>query len=97
MVPQTMSMASLRLLLGWWPHEHAVDWRWLCLQCMSWMVLSWLLIKCCCSGFRAVLVSGHVASLTIRGRGDAPDCDIILMALLGFGTQGRLGPLCDII
>ena len=67
------------------------------LQCMSWMVLSWLLIKCCCFGFRAVLVSGHVASLTIRGRGDAPDCDIICVALLRFGTRGRLGPLCDII
>ena len=67
------------------------------LQRMSWIVLPWLLIKRCCFGFRAVLVSGHVASLTIGERGDAPDCDIVFVALLGFGNQGRLGPLCDII
>jgi len=54
------------------------------LQRMSWMVLSLLLIRCCCSG---PCIFHNTFS------GDAPD----FVLLLGFGTQGRLRPLGDII
>ena len=62
------------------------------LQRMSWMVLSLLLIRCCCSG-PCILVIWIVASLTI----DEVMHRIIVVLLLGFGTQGRLRPLGGII
>ena len=62
------------------------------LQRTSWMVLSLLLIRCCCSG-PCILVIRIVASLTI----DEVTHRIIFVLLLGFGTQGRLRPLGDII